>query len=242
MRFLDQWAREPGRDVTTDVTSIWAMANVDPALRAIEEDSTLTPVVREAIDYLRNWDFRYGLESIGASIFDAWMGKYAGHAAPYPTITIPSDSLSQVHLRVALKASLVSAVDSLALVFGRNLARWRLEAFRPSDRSFPVWSFDPLAPSLPRVDPRRYAPLSIRRPGHPTTIAWESGLFDYPDGSPAHVVARARLGQGAAFSFRPDYHIGSGIIARHIAAAPDPLPQPFPAEAGAVIINFRPTP
>lgn len=223
----------------SDVTSIWAEANVPVALSGLPGDSVFSPLTREAIDYLRNWDFRYDLASIGAVIFDAWMGSYSGRSNPFPTIVIPNDSLGRVETKSALGSSLVRAVDSLRDVAGSDLARWRLETFRRSERLFPVWSYPPVANTLPSVDSRRYAPMPVPQPGHPTTIAGESGLFDYPFNSPAHVVARARASGANRFSFRPDYHIGKGLIARHVVSAPEDGPRPFPASDVSSRITYR---
>ncbi len=239
-RFREQIAAHEYTTLPNDVTSVWAETNLHKALAALRPDSVYSPAVREAIDYLRNWDFRYNLASIGATVFDAWMGAFTDYNDPFPVIEIPGDSLGRVMTTIRLESALSRTVDSLTSVAGPDPARWRLESFRTSERYFPVWSFAPLANELPSVDPLRYAPLSVQQPGHPTTIAWESGLFDYPFSSPAHVVARANLTGSPDFSFNPDYKIGSGIIARHVVSPPGAQPDPFPSEEESVHITFLP--
>jgi hypothetical protein len=241
-RLLERARHEPVAEAATDITSVWAAQTVAATLPEIGHDSTFTPVAREAIDYLRNWDYRYDLASIGALIFDTWMGMYTGHIEPFPAIELPSDSLARAITASSLRETLIASVDSLSSIAGRDQARWRLEAFRPGLRHAPVWSFDALSSTLPNVNPQRYASLSIRRPGHPTTLEWESGLFDYPDVSPSHVVARVHTGVETSFAFRPDYEIGNGIIARHVASPSDPSPQPFPRGVEEAVISIRPTP
>ncbi|HUF08843.1 MAG TPA: penicillin acylase family protein [Rhodothermales bacterium] len=226
--------------LTTDVTSSWAEDNVGPALSALGSDSTLSPTAREAVDYLNNWDFRYNMASIGALIFDAWMAAYTRHSDPFPIIQFGEDSLTRAQTTERLRGALTETVDSLIGAAGTDLARWRLETLRTSERYSPVWSFEGLDDHRPSVHTHRYAPMLIQQPGHPTTIAWESGLFDYPRNSPAHVVARAATAN-AVFSFRPDYRTGTGLIARHVVAAPEELPSPFPSRKEATRLTFRRT-
>lgn len=239
-RFDRQVRSQAFSALSTDITSTWAERNLPTALAALRPDSAYSPAIREAIDYLRNWDYRYNLASIGATIFDSWMGSFTDYEDPYPIVEVGSDSLTKALTRFRLEEALATTVDSLTSVAGPDPARWRLESFRTGGRFSPVWSFRPLEGSLPPVDPLRFAPLSIREPGHPTTIAWESGLFDYPFNSPAHVLVTAGPAGAPPFSFRPDYRIGTGVIARHVVSAPEDHPPPFLEVEPSARLTFRP--
>jgi len=241
-RFLDRVQNGTLNEAAEDLVSGWAEANVTVALDALRADSVYSPRVREAVDYLRNWDYRYDLASIGASLFDSWMGSLTHRRNPYPTLVIAGDSLQQAETRHQLEEALLRAVDSLAQVAGPDLARWRLETFRKGAREFPVWSYPALAGLLPGVNPLRFGPISVQQPGHPTTVAWESGLFDYPSNSPARAVARVRIGNSESFSYRKDYLIGDGLVSRHVATPPEDGPTLFLSSTERARIIFRPAP
>lgn len=200
--------------------SEWARDNAPPALAMAVSERGYSSQVTEAIDYLRNWDYRYNVASIGASIFDGWMLHYRRKRGTYPEIIIPDDSLGIARMQSALSRSLIAAVDSLSERAGPDLARWRLEYLRTGKRYFPVWSYPPLEHQLPRLMRSRYEPIEIRQGGHPTTLIWQPGLNDEPANSPAHVIVRGQVGVPLSITVRPDYKIGSGFIARYIAGPP----------------------
>jgi penicillin amidase len=200
--------------------SAWARENAPRALALVMHTTDMTPAETEAIEYLRNWDYRYDVGSIGASIFDGWMIHYRDRRGTYPEILVPSDTVALAQVRIMLRQSLKVAVDSLEKLAGPDLARWRLESLRRGERSFPVWSYRPLQDDLPNLVSSRYAPIEIPQGGHPTTLIWQPGLDDEPASSPSHVVVRGLAGRPRSVTVVPDYEIGSGFIARYIAGPP----------------------
>ncbi len=151
-----------------DAYSTWAAQTAPPLVGAVGIPSSAAPPLRDALTYLRNWDFAYDRASIGASIFDTWMTLYRQHTGGLPA---PA-ALDSTRLPL-LKRTLEDAVDSLTQAFGSNLSQWRWELVQPDRRSFPVWSvgqagvFDPAVQDLDR-----FAPLSLPGSGHPSTLAW----------------------------------------------------------------------
>jgi hypothetical protein len=217
----EQFLRLGNIDVEQYTTaSEWASENAPRALSLVAEDSTFDAQTIEAIEYLRNWDHRYENSSIGASIFDGWMHQHRDKAGEFPTIEVPRDSSARRTLSASLRDALVAAIDSMTARGGPDLARWRLEYFRPGTRFYPVWDYPPLIPGLAAIAEKRYAPIDIPQPGHPTTMAWQPGLHDEPANSPSHVVVQGVLGDATSLTVRPDYVIGSGIIARYVAGPP----------------------
>ena len=201
--------------------SVWAERTLPPALELAVQSVPLTGRYDEALDYLRNWDFRYHRASIGASIFDGWMRFVPTKTGELPSISIPEDSLERSVLAEELARGLTRAVDSLAAEAGPDLARWRLERFRSGTRVFPVWSFEPIRDELPGLGDSRYAPIDLPRDGHPTTLQWQPGIKDYPANAPSHVLLSGVVGRPDWLSIRPDYRMGTGFIARYIASLPD---------------------
>ena len=59
-----------------DAYSIWAAQTAPPLVNAVSEQPADNPALRDALTYLRNWDFAYDRASIAASIFDRWMSIY----------------------------------------------------------------------------------------------------------------------------------------------------------------------
>ncbi|MFV1981860.1 MAG: penicillin acylase family protein, partial [Rhodothermia bacterium] len=200
--------------------SEWAHDNAPRALSLLDPGTSYSSRVNEAIEYLRNWDYRYNVASIGAVIFDGWMLHYRPQRGSYPEILIPKDSLGLALEQSALRRSLVTAVDSLTRRAGSDLARWRLEYLRTGERYFPAWSYPRLANNLPGLMRARYEPIEIPQSGHPTTLVWQPGLYDEPANSPAYVLVRGLVGVPGSVTVRPDYEIGSGFIARYIAGPP----------------------
>ena len=200
--------------------SRWARSNVDKALSLVGPDSTFDDRTQEALDYLRNWDYRYDRSSIGASVFDGWMLHHRSERGEFPTIQVPTDSLERAQVASRFRSTLIATIDSMASVGGSDLARWRLEYFRPGRRYFPVWSFAPIYDELPGLNRSRYAPIDIARSGHPTTINWQPGLDDEPLSSPSHILFSGVVGESFMLTVTPDYEMGSGFVARYVAGPP----------------------
>ncbi|MEX0601011.1 MAG: penicillin acylase family protein, partial [Rhodothermales bacterium] len=55
-----------------DVRSTWASVRAAGLIAEASAATDPIPLVREALTYLRNWDYSYDRASIAASIFDAW--------------------------------------------------------------------------------------------------------------------------------------------------------------------------
>lgn len=220
--------------------SEWARSYAPSAIGELGRDSLFDDQMALAIEYLRNWDFRYDVSSIGASLFDSWMLHYRPNRGDYPAIRIPADSVARDSVRTRLREALTVAVDSLADLAGADLARWRLESFRPGRRFFPVWSYPPLGPSLPVLNRSRYAPIEIAQSGHPTALQWQPGIDDEPANSPSYILAGGRVGDPARLAVRPDYKMGSGFIARYIAEAPSAKPSSSFRIVDEVILTSEP--
>ena len=136
----------------------------------------------------------------------------------------PVDSSERAQVRQVITASLIRAVREMAAAAGPDLAKWRLEEFRRGRRYFPVWSYDSVKDQLPALNQSRYAPIEIPQRGHVTTLAWQPSLDQNPLGSPSHVVVWGQAGRTTSMAMRPDYQIGTGFIARHIAGPPKSAP------------------
>jgi hypothetical protein len=220
--------------------SEWARSNAPAAIKELGPDSLFDDPMALAIKYLRNWDFRYDVSSIGASLFDSWMLHYRPNRGDYPAIVIPTDSVAHDSVRTRLRQAFKTAVDSLAALAGEDLARWRLESFRPGRRFFPVWSYPALEQSLPLLNRSRYAPIEIAQSGHPTALQWQPGIDDEPANSPSSILAGGRVGDPNRLMVRPDYKMGSGFIARYIAEPPPSKPKPAYRIVDEVILTPEP--
>ncbi len=179
-RHLDALTRLPdGADRfagwNEDCYSEWAADLAPRFLEALGRSDSLSAIDRDALTYLRNWDFTYARASIGASIFDAWLDNLNGRRLTLPEAftTLPPDDT----LLVAFKRAVAHLTDTLSI----DLSTWRLENYHPITYSYPAWSFVSTvdADGL-RLSETRFAPLQLPGRGHPSTLCW--GSFNTGDG------------------------------------------------------------
>jgi penicillin G amidase len=158
-----------------DCYSDWAADLAPRFLAALKESDSLSAMDRDALTYLRNWDFSYARASIGASIFDAWLDglngrRHTTHPDAFGTLP-PHDTLL-----VAFKRAITHLADTL----GTDLSTWRLENYHPITYRYPAWSFaDTFNVDGLRLSETRFAPLQLPGRGHPSTLCW--GSFETGD-------------------------------------------------------------
>ena len=127
------------------------------------------PTYTDALTYLRNWDFAYNKSSIGATLFESWLG-----AMP--------DSLYNQAVSLELSPSnplparlWQQAIDSLGVQFGSDLSQWRLEATTPIYRGYPAWiNYPRFAHDQMHLSNTLFAPLTFPGQGHAATLCWGS--------------------------------------------------------------------
>lgn len=140
-----------------------------------------SPIIDDALSYLRNWNYKYHPFSIGAVLFERWMRAYRKEIGRLPS---PSDStyLAASRRRKAFRR----AVDTLAAQYGTDVRRWRWEQVAPDRRYFPVWSADSLVSAdLRSLSTTQFAPLERPGHGHPSALAGGPTLVDPPPMGPA---------------------------------------------------------
>jgi hypothetical protein len=152
-----------------DCYSPWA-ADLVPRLIAVANASDrLTALELDALTYLRNWDFTFGPASIGASIFEQWLGMLDPRRpiSPDAFLSLPTDSV--------LLAAFGAAANRLAIRLGDDLSLWRLEEVRPMVFNYPAWSFSgAFSVGGKPLSETRYAPLALPGRGHPSALCWGS--------------------------------------------------------------------
>ncbi len=191
---------------TKDSYSVWAAVLTPVVLLAAESRSFESDVMNEAIEYLRNWDYRFEPSSIAASIFDRWAATHEREMGAIPTFTaVPKlDSLAQsadligpLGSRAQIIQFLVLAVNELATEFGSDIRLWRWENVRRLERLYPIWS-DPRSPRIASraVLRRRYSPVQLAPGGHPSALRW--GPTSTNDGNFETEVYEVIVGHGQA--------------------------------------------
>ena len=101
-----------------DTYSPWAAEQVPLLLRQL--DANADPRVQSAVTYLENWDYRFNGASIGATVFDAWLGV---------------DSMDA-------SVRLTYAVSDLVQRLGADTRMWRWERVFPGRLIHPL-GFEP---------------------------------------------------------------------------------------------------
>jgi len=153
-----------------DCYSEWAADLAPRFLAALGRSDSLSAMDRDALTYLRNWDFTYARASIGASIFDAWLDGLNGRRLtthPDAFSTLPPDDT----LLVAFKRAVAHLADTLS----SDLSTWRLENYHPVTYRYPAWSFaNTVDTDRLRLSETRFAPLQLPGRGHPSTLCWGS--------------------------------------------------------------------
>ena len=123
----------------------------------------------DALTYLRNWDFTYSPESIGAIIFDSWLSELPDslYLKVIQKSLSPSDTLARTYLQ--------QSIVTLKNTFGTDLSKWRLDITKPIYRQYPAWNADSLfAPENSTLSQSLYAPLNFPGRGHAATLCWGS--------------------------------------------------------------------
>ena len=144
----------------------WAAENAPGLFASLASPATFaSPMYREAITYLRNWDYSYSSSSIGAAIFENWL-THLGLSTTSSRLTIPID-IDTTKLQIAFKQT----VDGLNASYGADLSQWRLEKTRPVLRYFPAWVADSLySPDETPLSKTNYAPLVFPGKGDVATL------------------------------------------------------------------------
>lgn len=163
----------PGRWSRSD-SSTWAAALLPRMLSDLEPLSGTSPLLSDALSYLRNWDRTYVPASIGAVVFEEWIRRYQAEIGQRPS---PTDSVFFAAPR--RRRTFRQAVHHLADQYGRDVRRWRWERIAPERRYFPVWTADSLiAQDLSSLSGTRYAPLDRPGRGHASSLSGGPSLVD----------------------------------------------------------------
>lgn len=233
--------------LSADDSSTWAaerLSDLRPLLHMVEPSDTR---LREALTYLRNWNFIYDQASIGASVFDAWMRAHRAETDSLPQapnhdlLPVPEDSAALVrqadslrldslqHARL-LHHTLEQAVASLTDDFGPDPRRWRWERVNTTPRYFPVWSADSLIDrELRNLPATRYAPIDRPGRGHPSALAGGTSLLDTLPQAPMAWEGWTTADTAPSFTVRRHRFRTDVFLGRH--TAPDWRPAPFPLRA-----------
>ena len=131
-----------------DSYSTWAADTLPQMLASIGEEPA-SPSLRNALTYLRNWDFDFHGHSVGAAIFSEWIR----------TNVPASESAS----------GLPEAVLRLTQRFGEDQSQWRWEHMYTDRRYFAVGLWKQVA---------QFAPLEWNGTGHSTSPVWGGTLIN----------------------------------------------------------------
>lgn len=209
---------------STATKSPWARTLLPTLLPDLAPLSDASPLLEEALSYLRNWNHRFERASIGAALFAEWMRAYRAEHGRGARGTVSASNTGPRRRRTFRRA-----VRTLAQQYGRDVRRWRWERVAQEQRFFPVWAADSLvAPDLSPLATTRYAPLL--RPGH--------GHASTGAGGPSFV---APLPSGPAPAYWDGWATpGDGLTARRLRVDPSALfertrssrsaPRPVPVE------------
>ena len=205
-----------------DAYSIWAAQTAPPLVQVVSEQPADDPAFRDALTYLRNWDFAYDRASIAASIFDRWMSIYLDTTGTLPDSTA-SDSLGVGAPR--LTQMLSQAVAALTDAFGSDQSQWRWERVHADRRYFPIWSVEALNGMGRDVAAKtRFAEAVWPGHGHPSALAWGPSSTQHTLAAPAAWEAWHRTDAWATFSIRRrrlDPHV---LLGRYLVSDRPPEP------------------
>jgi len=170
----------PGRWSRSD-SSTWAASLLPRMLPDLAPLSDTSPLLTEALSYLRNWDHSYEPASIGAVVFEHWMRFYQADIGGRP---VPTDAAFFAAPR--RRRTFQQAVQYLASQYGRDVRQWRWERIAAERRHYPVWSVDSLvAQDLSPLSGTRYAALIRPGRGHASSLSGGPSLVDPPRLGPA---------------------------------------------------------
>jgi len=153
-----------------DAYSIWAAQTAPPLANSTGPLALNSLALRDAVTYLRNWDYTYDRASIAASIFDRWMRTYLETTGTLPVAAALDSSAAT---QAVLHQTLAKAVQDLTETFGQDQRQWRWEHVQPDRRYFPIWSVEALRTQ--RAGPgiqARFAAVTWPGHGHPSALAW----------------------------------------------------------------------
>ena len=224
-----------------DAFSIWASETAPPLVGALDALQITSPALRDAITYLKNWDYTYDRASIAASIFDRWMTAYFDATGSLPGTQEP-DTTAAVSpvLNPMLQPSLVQAVEALTASYGPDQSQWRWELIHPDRRFFPIWSVEALREA--QDDPgakARFAAVDWPGYGHPSALAWGPSPTQHTLAAPASWEAWLGTNTWSTLTIRrrrldPRAPLGRYLISDR---PPEPitLPQPDPPAATTIL-------
>ena len=221
-----------------DAYSIWAAQTAPPLIEAagfsaVPEDKPR----RDALTYLRNWDFGYDRASIAASIFDTWMTHYRDATGRLPEPTAQDTLRTDGRL---LAETFGTALAHLTETFGADQSQWRWERVQPARRLFPIWSVDTLrAVGVPATP--RYAPIDFPGAGHPSALAWNPSPVQSGLPAPAAWEAWVHTERWEALTLRTPRFDANALLGRYLVSdrLPDPLRLPAPPDAGTTTLVPR---
>ena len=217
-----------------DAYSVWAAQTAPPLVTLLERANFEEGAAREALTYLRNWDFTYDASSIAASIFDTWLALYQDttYALPQPAPPDSAATLSPLQRQTFLKA-LARLLDT----FGPDLSEWRWERTHAHRLSFPAWSHDSLTAALDLRARARYAPIDLPGRGHPTTLAWGTSPIQHRRPAPAAWEGWVRTDAWETLTVRRRRIETGAPLGRYLASDRLPAPVALPDSASAVRVT-----
>ncbi len=169
-RRLDSLASEASgflpREWFQDTYSLWAAETTPVLLSRIEPPQG--PLVRDAVAYLRNWDYSFDRASIAASIFNVWAEIVYEIDGSWPGLPTGGDAVTESRpedLTTTWQDILEFAVARLATDFGSDMSNWRWERVHAGELRFPL-----LGDKEPGSS--RFVPTVVSGLGHPSTPAW----------------------------------------------------------------------
>ena len=223
-----------------DAFSIWAAKNAPPLVGALDALQTPSSALRDAITYLKNWDYTYDRASIAASIFDRWMRAYLDATGSLPGTQEP-DTTETVNpaANPMLQPSLVQAVEALIEGYGPDQSQWRWERVHPDRRFFPIWSIEALqeTPNNPGAK-TRFAAVEWPGYGHPSALAWGPSPTQLTLAAPAAWEAWLHTNTWSTLAIRrrridPRAPLGRYLISDR---PPEPITLPLPQAFAATTV------
>jgi penicillin G amidase len=180
--------QEP-EDVFDETYSAWA-ASLAPGMIAGARSIPEPPRhVRDALTYLRNWDFRYDESSIPATLFDKWIGHYRAESGREPEIAESDTLFTERFLRYR---TLLDATEELGATFGDEMSQWRWGNVMLDKRFAPGWPGRTEFPETPQN--RRFIKLEFPGHGHPSSPAYGPSPLDGGERGSAVWEAVAEVG------------------------------------------------
>ncbi len=131
-----------------DTFSLWAAQELPDLLSQVDSTHS-SPQMRQALTFLRNWDFRYRANEVAPSIFDTWILIHSRFTSP--------------------TSALEKALQQLQQSFGPDLARWQWH--RVQRACYGTGMFSDVR-FFPHQATTHFAPICEGHSGHPSTPSW----------------------------------------------------------------------